>query len=86
MEVQNGRPQEIVLRTAEVARRVGLSPGTIRRLERLGRFPARRKLGVRAVGWEISEIEAWLADRPRGDYGPRGHAGDHQHALEESKP
>lgn len=30
-----------------------------------GEFPAPVKLGVRAVGWRRSEIEAWLAARER---------------------
>jgi len=35
-----------------------------------GRFPAPMKLGVRAVGWRRSDVEAWLHSRktciPRG--------------------
>jgi prophage regulatory protein len=35
----------------------------IYRLESEGRFPRRIKLGVRAVGWIESEIEAWICER-----------------------
>jgi len=35
----------------------------IYRLESEGRFPRRIKLGVRAVGWIESEIEAWIRKR-----------------------
>lgn len=33
-------------------------------LEKKGKFPARRNLGGRAVGWLHSEIQSWLAARP----------------------
>lgn len=28
-------------------------------MEKEGKFPARRKLGGRAVGWLLSEVTAW---------------------------
>jgi prophage regulatory protein len=40
----------------------GLSRTTRWRLEREGKFPARRKLSSMAVGWLKSEIDAWLVD------------------------
>jgi len=60
-------PNEVhrsLLRTSEVVRRVGVSKGTLRRWEREGRFPPRRQLGPRAVGWDAAEVAAWLATRP----------------------
>jgi len=42
---------ERILRVREVVRRCGISKRTIYRLEAVGRFPARRQLGPRAVGW-----------------------------------
>ena len=53
---------ERLLRLPEVVRRCGISKRTIYRLEAVGRFPARRQLGPRAVGWAESEISAWMAD------------------------
>ena len=35
----------------------------ILRLEKAGNFPKRFKLGARRVGWLLSEIEAWVAER-----------------------
>jgi prophage regulatory protein len=35
----------------------------IYRLESEGRFPRRIKLGIRAVGWIESEVEAWIRER-----------------------
>lgn len=37
---------------------------------RAGRFPAPIELGENSVGWPRSEIDAWLASRPRRSYGP----------------
>jgi prophage regulatory protein len=40
-------------------------------LEKKGKFPARRNLGGRAVGWLLSEIQLWLAARPIVDAGSK---------------
>jgi prophage regulatory protein len=40
-----------------------LSRSTAWRLERDGRFPARRQLSANAVGWLRSEIDAWISSR-----------------------
>lgn len=37
----------------------------ILRLEKDGRFPRRIQIGIRRVGWRLSDIEKWLADRER---------------------
>jgi prophage regulatory protein len=60
--------EDTVLRRAEVLARVGLSDATLRRLERVGRFPRRLKLSRRAVGWRERDIEKWL-DRQAGSAG-----------------
>ena len=54
-----------LLRREEVESRVGLKRSSIYREMRAGRFPLPIKVGPRAVRWPASEIEAWLADRPR---------------------
>lgn len=59
---------ERFLRLPQVLRRTGLSKRTIYRLEAAGRFPARRKLGDRAVGWPECEVRAWV-DNPAGWHG-----------------
>ena len=35
----------------------------IHRLERARLFPRRVRIGANRIGWLLSEIEAWLADR-----------------------
>ena len=56
------------LRTPEVLKLTGLSNTTIWRMEARGDFPKRVKLGVRAVGWRVSDFEDWeKSRRPRGE-------------------
>lgn len=50
---------------AIVLERVGLSAGTVNKLEKQNRFPKRRKLSARAVRWWLPEVEAWLIN-PEG--------------------
>ena len=61
-----------LLRLSEVLTRTALGRSTIYRLMRAGSFPEPLKVGVRAVRWRESEVEAWLAARPRatGDRPP----------------
>ena len=61
-----------LLRLSEVRTRTGLGRSTIYRKMRDGSFPEPLKIGARAVRWRESEIEAWLAARPRatGDRPP----------------
>ena len=62
---------ERLLRREEVERRCGLARTSIYRMMRAGIFPEPVKVGPRAVRWAESEIERWVADRPRatGDSG-----------------
>ena len=61
-----------LLRRNEVEARCGIARTTVYRLMRAGQFPEPIRVGQRAVRWPESEIEKWLAERPRatGD-GPR---------------
>lgn len=54
----------LVART-EVEERFGLSCTTIYRLMRAGKFPEPIKVGGKAVRWRESELDAWVASRPR---------------------
>ena len=54
-----------MLRREEVETICGLTRSTIYRLMREDRFPLPKRLGPRAVRWPSSEIETWLAARPR---------------------
>ena len=55
--------QAKVLRRKDVEAVVGLSRSTIYHLISEGLFPAPIKLGKRAVGWKVSDLEIWLSNR-----------------------
>jgi predicted DNA-binding transcriptional regulator AlpA len=57
-----------------VEQKTGFAKSTIRRRERAGEFPKRKKLGPHAVGWDEDEIEAFLKSCPIVD-------GDDQQAV-----
>ena len=44
---------------------VPYTPQHILRLEKQDKFPRRIRIGERRVGWRLSDIEAWLAQRER---------------------
>ncbi len=52
-----------ILRMPAVLELTGLSRPTVERWVRAGRFPAPLKLGERAIGWRLDEIERWLNSR-----------------------
>lgn len=54
---------ERILRLPEVKARTGLGRSTLYDAMARGNFPHPIKLGVRAVGWAESEIDAWLEAR-----------------------
>jgi prophage regulatory protein len=52
--------QAKILRRKDVENMVGLSRSTIYKLMNQGLFPKAIRLGPRAVGWRISDIENWI--------------------------
>ncbi|QWR91726.1 AlpA family phage regulatory protein [Cronobacter sakazakii] len=56
-------PAERVIREAECRQLTGICRTTRYMMEKEGKFPARRKLGGRAVGWLLSEVSAWQQSR-----------------------
>ena len=51
----------MLLRWPELSKVTKLSRSTVDRLEKLGQFPKRVKLGPRAVAWRRVDIEGWLS-------------------------
>jgi predicted DNA-binding transcriptional regulator AlpA len=47
----------------------GRSTAALKRDARAGRFPAPIELGPNRIGWRNSEIQSWIASRPRRRYG-----------------
>ncbi|HBR5479339.1 TPA: AlpA family phage regulatory protein [Klebsiella pneumoniae] len=58
-------PAERVIREAECRQLTGICRTTRYMMEKEGKFPARRKLGGRAVGWLLSEVSAWQQSRSK---------------------
>ena len=54
-----------LLRLSEVLTITSLGRSSVYRMMRVGTFPEPLKIGVRAVRWRESEIETWIAARPR---------------------
>jgi prophage regulatory protein len=52
-----------IIRLPSVKALTGLSRSTIYAMTAAGTFPARVKLGARAVGWVREEVEAWMQSR-----------------------
>lgn len=45
---------------AQLLAYVSLSSNTVRKLESEGRFPKRRRVGLRAVRWWLPDVKEWL--------------------------
>ena len=62
---QSGEPSRIdpILRWSEVAKLIPISRSHAHFLAAQGKFPKPIKLGPRASGWLLSEIQQWLAVR-----------------------
>ena len=52
-----------ILRRKDVETMTGLSRSTIYKLMSQGTFPKAIRLGPRAVGWRLSDIEVWIESR-----------------------
>ena len=51
------------LRPKDVARMCGLSRTTIWRMQREEKFPERRRITARSVGWLAEDVEEWIRTR-----------------------
>jgi len=65
MAALSPKPQARVLRTPAAAEYVGLSDSTLEKFRLTGEGPQFVRIGVRAVGYRIEDLEAWLAERVR---------------------
>jgi prophage regulatory protein len=57
---------DAMLKLPTVIERTGLSRASIYRLMRVGLFPQKYPIALRAVAWKRSEIENWINTRPPG--------------------
>lgn len=56
-----------ILRRASVRESTGLPNTTLDRLEAEGRFPKRRRITERNVGWSELEVQNWVDARLNGE-------------------
>jgi len=52
-----------VLRTDDAAAYVGLAAATLEKMRLRGDGPAFVRLGCRAVGYDVSDLDRWIAER-----------------------
>ena len=52
-----------LIRLPEVIQRTGLSRSAVYELIKASHFPHQIKLGVRAVAWNSSAVDAWINER-----------------------
>lgn len=55
-----------ILRIDEVCRLTGFCRAWLYALSKQNKFPKARKIGLRAVGWDSLQVEAWIRDRLEG--------------------
>ena len=67
---ESNRMPMAILRRKQVEREVGLSRSSIYQRIKDGTFPAPVKLGLRAVGWRVADIDRFLED-PTGYRSPQ---------------
>lgn len=58
--MSNDQANETILRLPEVMAKTGLSRSTIYAYTDAGYFPSKVNVGVRAIGWRETEVNAWL--------------------------
>jgi prophage regulatory protein len=56
---------------------IGYSRDHLRRKVKAGEFPAPVALSDRRIAWRESEVDAWLASRPRRDSSEQSQAPEH---------
>ena len=60
-----------VIREGECRKLTGVCRTTRYMMERDGKFPARRQLGGRSVGWVLSEVMEWVNRQPKATLGSK---------------
>ncbi|HKM36070.1 MAG TPA: AlpA family transcriptional regulator [Thiopseudomonas sp.] len=63
--IQNETPR--IMRMAEIIKLTGYGRASIYNFMSEGTFPKSKKLGLRAVGWNSLEVQAWIDARLSGE-------------------
>jgi len=64
MDIQQFSSDRII-RESECRQITGLCRMHRYNLEKQGKFPCRRQLGGRSVGWLLSEVNGWVHSQPK---------------------
>lgn len=64
MDIQQVKNDRII-RESECRQITGLCRMHRYNLEKQGKFPCRRQLGGRSVGWLLSEVNGWVHSQPK---------------------
>ena len=64
-----------IIRIDAVCELTGLPRSQIYKEEAAGRFPKRRQLTARSVGWSLPEVVDWIETRPAASSGEGSRAG-----------
>lgn len=56
-----------IIREPEVLSLMGICHTTLRRMEKDGEFPKRRRFSKRLVGWSEREVRNWVVERLEGE-------------------
>ena len=51
-----------ILRKPEVLELIGISSSTLERLEKRNKFPKRKLLSARSIGWLECEVMSWISE------------------------
>ena len=68
MDLQQ-HPSDRIIRESECRQITGLCRMHRYNLEKQGKFPCRRQLGGRSVGWLLSEVNGWVHSQPKSQIG-----------------
>ena len=55
-----------IMKLPELVQRTKISRSAVYAMIARDEFPRPVRLGRRAVGWRVEDVEAWIADRPIG--------------------
>ena len=65
-----------IVRTAEAAAILSITPKHLHTLSKEPGFPQKVRLGTNAVGWKISDLEAWINSKMDGSINIGGGNGE----------
>ena len=57
------RPARTIYRVQQITDATGFTRAWIYKLMERGEFPIARKIGLRAVGWDSTEVDAWISEK-----------------------